>query len=159
MIDRGDLSVETDLDSIAISQKEIINKANLYAKPVIVATEMLHSMIDNPFPTKAEVTDISNSVLDGCSATMLSGETAIGSYPEESVKKMKEISFVSSQHIRKIKITKGRNYDKSLIRNHMAKAVAHLCKNTPITKVVAIKKWFCSQVFIFITNFTAYNSS
>ena len=140
MIDRGDLSVETDLDSIAISQKEIISKANLYFKPVIVATEMLHSMIDNPFPTKAEVTDISNSVLDGCSATMLSGETAIGSFPEKSVKKMKEISFVSSQHVRKKQVTKSRNSEKSLIRNHMAKAVAHLCKNTPITKVVAITK-------------------
>ena len=140
MIDRGDLSVETDLDSIAISQKEIISKANLYFKPVIVATEMLHSMIDNPFPTKAEVTDISNSVLDGCSATMLSGETAIGSFPEKSVKKMKEISFVSSQHIRKKQVSKRRNSEKSLIRDHMAKAVAHLCKNTHITKVVAITK-------------------
>ena len=140
MIDRGDLSVETDLDSIAISQKEIISKANLYFKPVIVATEMLHSMIDNPFPTKAEVTDISNSVLDGCSATMLSGETAIGSFPEKSVKKMKEISFVSSQHIRTKQVSKRINSEKSLIRDHMAKAVAHLCKNTHITKVVAITK-------------------
>ena len=81
MIDRGDLSVETDLDTIAISQKEIINQAKFHSKPVIVATEMLHSMIENPFPTKAEVTDISNSVLDGCSAT-ISGETAVGKYPE-----------------------------------------------------------------------------
>ena len=116
MIDRGDLSVETDLDSIAISQKEIINKANLYSKPVIVATEMLHSMIDNPFPTKAEVTDISNSVLDGCSATMLSGETAIGKFPEDSIKKMKEISFVSSLHIRKKQIFQIKNSNKDLIK-------------------------------------------
>ncbi len=140
MIDRGDLSVETDLDSIAISQKEIISKANLYSKPVIVATEMLHSMIDNSFPTKAEVTDISNSVLDGCAATMLSGETAIGKFPEESVKKMREISLVSSQHIRNKQISRDRNSNKSLIKNQMAQAVAHLCKNTPITKVVAITK-------------------
>ncbi len=140
MIDRGDLSVETDLDTIAISQKEIISKANFYSKPVIVATEMLHSMIENPFPTKAEVTDISNSVLDGCSATMLSGETAIGKFPEESVKKMKEISIVSSQHIRKNQRLKDENSSKSLIKNQMAKAVAHLCKNTTITKVVAITK-------------------
>ena len=72
MIDRGDLSVETDLETLAIYQKDIIKTANKYSKPVIVATEMLHSMINNPFPTKAEVTDISNSVIDGCSATMLS---------------------------------------------------------------------------------------
>ena len=96
MIDRGDLSVETELDTIALSQKKIITTAKRYAKPVIVATEMLHSMIDHPFPTKAEVTDISNSVLDGCTATMLSGETAVGKYPKNSVKKMKEISHVSS---------------------------------------------------------------
>ncbi len=140
MIDRGDLSVETDLDSIAISQKEIISKANHYCKPVIVATEMLHSMIDNPFPTKAEVTDISNSVLDGCSATMLSGETAIGKFPEESVKKMKEISIVSSEHIRNKQIGNNLISNKNLIKNQMAQAVAHLCKNTAITKVVAITK-------------------
>ena len=140
MIDRGDLSVETELDSIALSQKEIINVANLYSKPVIVATEMLHSMIENPFPTKAEVTDISNSVLDGCSATMLSGETAIGKFPEKSVKKMKEVSLVSSLHIRNKQISKNRNLNKSLIKNDMAQATAHLCKNMPITKVVAITK-------------------
>ncbi len=140
MIDRGDLSVETDLDSIAISQKEIISKANLYSKPVIVATEMLHSMIDNPFPTKAEVTDISNSVLDGCSATMLSGETAIGKFPEESVKKMKEVSNVSSIHVRKEKFQENGKVNKDVIKNYMAEAVAHLCKSTPITKVVAITK-------------------
>ena len=140
MIDRGDLSVETDLDTIAISQKEIINQAKFHSKPVIVATEMLHSMIENPFPTKAEVTDISNSVLDGCSATMLSGETAVGKYPEDSIKKMKEISFVSSLHIRKKQIFQIKKSNKDLIKNYMAQAVAHLCKNTPITKVVAITK-------------------
>ena len=97
MIDRGDLSVETDLETIAIYQKQIINTANKYSKPVIVATEMLHSMINNPFPTKAEVTDISNSVIDGCSATMLSGETAVGEFPEESIKK-NERNFKSFIH-------------------------------------------------------------
>ena len=129
MIDRGDLSVETDLDSIAISQREIINKANLYSKPVIVATEMLHSMIDNPFPTKAEVTDISNSVLDGCSATMLSGETAIGKFPEKSVKN-ERVSYVSSVHVRKRKLKQNEKMNKDLIKNYMAKKVASLQKHT-----------------------------
>ena len=85
MIDRGDLSMETELDSIALRQKEIILSARRYAKPVIVATELLHSMIENNFPTKAEVCDISNAVLDGCAAVMLSGETAIGKNPVEAV--------------------------------------------------------------------------
>ena len=77
MIDRGDLSTETNFENIALYQKEIVKKCNLLAKPVIVATEMLNSMIENPFPTKAEVADISNAVLDGASAIMLSGETAV----------------------------------------------------------------------------------
>ena len=140
MIDRGDLSVETDLDTIAISQKKIINTANNYSKPVIVATEMLHTMIDNSFPTKAEVTDISNSVIDGCSATMLSGETAIGKFPEKSVKKMQEISMVSSLHVRNQFSEKHKTSQKDSIKNHMAKVVANLCNNTPISKVVAVTK-------------------
>ncbi len=140
MIDRGDLSVETDLDTIAISQKKIINTANNHSKPVIVATEMLHSMINNSFPTKAEVTDISNSVIDGCSATMLSGETAIGQFPEKSVKKMKEISMVSSLHIRDQFTNRKKLSNKQLIKEYMPKVVASLCDNTSISKVVAITK-------------------
>ena len=74
MIDRGDLAVETKLESVAIFQKQILNSATDRSKPDIVAIELLHTMIENPFPTKVEVSDISNAVLDGASATMLSGE-------------------------------------------------------------------------------------
>jgi pyruvate kinase len=91
MIDRGDLSVETSLDTLVLCQKQIIETARQYGKPVIVATEMLHSMIHNDFPTKAEVADIANAVLDGTSATMLSGETAIGRYPYKAVQTMRRV--------------------------------------------------------------------
>ena len=82
MIDRGDLTAETELETLAIMQKRILREALVHGKPVIVATEMLHTMIHNPQPTKAEVNDISTAVLDGASALMLSGETAIGDFPE-----------------------------------------------------------------------------
>ena len=91
MIDRGDLSVETSLHNVVLRQKQIIEAARKHGRPVIVATEMLHSMIQNSFPTKAEISDISNAVLDGCSATMLSGETAVGSFPVEAVSTMCQI--------------------------------------------------------------------
>lgn len=91
MIDRGDLSVETSLHDVALRQKEIIKTAREFGKPVIVATEMLHTMITNPFPTKAEVSDITNAVLDGCAATMLSGETAIGDFPLETIALMRDV--------------------------------------------------------------------
>ena len=85
MIDRGDLSIETNVESIAVYQKNIIDTCLKLSKPVIVATEMLDSMIEKPFPTKAEVLDISNAIIDGASCIMLSGETAIGKFPAESI--------------------------------------------------------------------------
>lgn len=91
MIDRGDLAAETSLYNVAVMQKNIIAVAKEFGCPVIVATGMLHSMIQNSFPTKAEVSDITNAVLDGCSATMLSGETAIGLFPVEAVRTMKKV--------------------------------------------------------------------
>ena len=81
MIDRGDLSTETDLETLPKNQKTIIQSCLEEAKPVIVATEMLDNMIENPYPTKAEVLDIYNSINDGATATMLSGETAVGMHP------------------------------------------------------------------------------
>ena len=94
MIDRGDLSTETNIETLAINQK-IIETSLKYAKPVIVATEMLDNMINNPFPTKAEALDIFNSIADGATATMLSGETAVGKYPVESIKVMAKIANTS----------------------------------------------------------------
>lgn len=138
MIDRGDLSVETNLENLALFQKRIIEASRAAAKPVIVATEMLHTMIGSPVPTKAEVSDISNAVLDGCAATMLSGETAIGAFPVEAVHTMRRVADAAAVYFQDN--TDVRNTSASAVANVISEAIALICRSLPITKIIAVTR-------------------
>ena len=137
MIDRGDLSVETNLESLALVQKRIVEAARAQGRPVIVATEMLHSMISAPVPTKAEVSDITNAVLDGCAATMLSGETAVGAHAVEAVGVMRRISDVAEAHVQDT-LDDVPARDAGSVPQVMEDAIALVCRSLPVTKIVAV---------------------
>ena len=121
MIGRGDMGVEIPFENLPAVQKHIITKCRLLGKRVITATEMLESMIHNPRPTRAEISDVANAVYDGTSAVMLSGETAMGKYPVQTVRTMAGIAEATEASIHYVK--RFRNTEFS-IRNEMD-AISH----------------------------------
>lgn len=122
MIARGDLGVEMLPDEIPYLQKKIINVSHLHRKLVIVATEMLQSMINSPRPTRAEVSDVAGAVSEGADAVMLSGETAIGSYPVQTVQMMSKIIKRAEKHLDYHRILKEKN--PKLVED-ITEAIAH----------------------------------
>ena len=137
MVDRGDLSLDTGLEQLGLLQKQIISGARAHARPVIVATEMLQTMIEEPVPSKAEVTDITNAILDGCGATMLSGETAVGRHPVEAVRLMAGVASAAEAHLQDVLDQVPAGGMRS-IPDVMSDAAALVCRSLPITKIVAV---------------------
>ncbi len=128
MVARGDLGVEIPTEDVPLAQKLMIKKCNLAGMPVITATQMLDSMQRNPRPTRAEVTDVANAILDGTDAIMLSGETAAGRYPVESVQTMASIALKMEQSIDYKALLKKKAID--LVEAGVTFAVSHATCNT-----------------------------
>ncbi|MGB9608796.1 MAG: pyruvate kinase, partial [Minisyncoccia bacterium] len=138
MVARGDLAVEINPEKVPILQKDIIKKCNEVYKPVIVATQILESMIINPFPTRAEINDIANAILDGADALMLSGETATGKFPVKAVETMARVSKHIENHFDSEEVLKYELSSFRLINDAVSYAVASVSYKIHAKAIIAL---------------------
>jgi len=155
MVARGDMGVEIPFEKIPAIQKEIIQKSYNAGRQVITATQMLESMISNPRPTRAEITDVANAIYDGTSAIMLSGETAAGAYPVEAVKTMALIAETTENNIDYRGNFAARRTE---INNSVAEAIAHATVTTAhdLNARAIITVSLCGQTARLISKYRPY---
>lgn len=132
MVARGDLAIEVPTEKVPLYQKEIIAKANALGKPVITATQMLESMITSPVPTRAEVSDIANAILDGTDAIMLSEESALGAHAEAAVLMMSTIAVTIEE------TQKREKKDASPVSDTLSESVYHIARDVRASVIVAL---------------------
>lgn len=138
MVARGDLAVEVPMERVPVLQKRIISRARQFGKPVIVATQMLESMINSPVPTRAEVNDVANAILDGTDAVMLSEESTLGKFPVEAVETMKRIALYTEANYPHKHVEKETEDGSDSVVDSVTESVVNAAKEVGAQAIVAL---------------------